>query len=71
MPIVQPGTASLSFAVEATKPLKGVLKADVNILRTVSGIRLPIRCYKVQGEDIGSWLVSNFDIMTYYNYYFL
>ena len=61
MPIVQPGTGKLSFTVEAIKPLKGVMKVDLNILRTVSGIKLPIRCYKVQNEDVGSWLVLNFD----------
>ena len=54
MPIIQPGAGKISFSIAATENIKGVIKADVNIVRTVSGIKLPVRCYIVQGENVGS-----------------
>jgi len=54
MPIIQPGTGKISFSIAAEEEIKGVVKADVKILRTVSGIKLPINCYKVEGENFGS-----------------
>jgi hypothetical protein len=32
MPVIQPGPGRLSFAVKATQPIKGVIKADINIV---------------------------------------
>ena len=55
MPIIQPGPGTVSFSVAATQKIQGVIKADVNILRTVKGIKLPVRCYQVNGENVGSW----------------
>ncbi len=36
--------------------IKGQVKADVNIIRTVAGVGLPLKvnCYKVNGTDVGS-----------------
>ena len=63
MPIVQPGSGKISMAVEAAENIQGVLKADVNIVRKVSGINLPIRCYLVDGENVGSWFVDDFSFV--------
>jgi hypothetical protein len=55
MPILQPGAGKLSFAVTANENIRGVIKADLKIVRIVSGIKLPVNCYKVEGENLGSW----------------
>jgi hypothetical protein len=55
MPIIQPGPGKVSIAVEATEKIQGVIKADINIVRTVNRIKLPVRCYIVEGENFGSW----------------
>ncbi|CAF1263111.1 unnamed protein product [Adineta ricciae] len=54
MPVIQPGEGTLSFAASTTEFIKGVIKADLKIVRTVSGIKLPISCYIVEGEKVGS-----------------
>ncbi|UJR33828.1 hypothetical protein I4U23_021252 [Adineta vaga] len=54
MPIIQPGEGTVSVSVAATENIKGVIKADLNIIRKVSGIQLPIKCYIVEGEFVGS-----------------
>jgi len=59
MPIIQPGTGKISFAIAATEHIKGIIKADLKIVRTVSGIKLPINCYKVEGENIGSCVYTD------------
>ncbi|CAF1300932.1 unnamed protein product, partial [Didymodactylos carnosus] len=33
-----------------------ILQTQLNITRTVSGITLPVRCYKVNGVEVGSCL---------------
>lgn len=69
MPIRHPGNATLQFKATTTQNIKGVIRADVNITRIVSNIKLPIKCYKVDGEDVGSWFVfhlqNNFIISIY------
>ncbi|CAF1033534.1 unnamed protein product [Didymodactylos carnosus] len=54
MPIIQPGEIQLSFAAILETDIKGVVKFDLKIIRTVSGIKLPIKCYTVNGRNIGS-----------------
>jgi hypothetical protein len=54
MPILHPAPGKLSFAVAANEPIKGVIKAELKIVRKVSGISLPIRCYVIEGEHVGS-----------------
>lgn len=58
MPMVHPGPVSLSASLSTTEKISGVIKADVKILRTVSGIKLPVNCYIHEGEYMGSWFVS-------------
>ncbi|CAF2330924.1 unnamed protein product [Rotaria sp. Silwood2] len=60
MPIVQPGTGTLSFAVAATERIQGVIKAKIDIKRKVGGIALPVSCYIVQGEQVGSCTYPDF-----------
>ena len=60
MPVIQPGEGTLSFAASTTEFIKGVIKADLKIVRTVSGIKLPISCYIVEGEKVGSWYRTDY-----------
>ncbi|CAF0767658.1 unnamed protein product [Rotaria sordida] len=53
MPIVNPGQAFLTFIANLKRPIKTIQTA-LKINRAVSGINLPIRCYKVQGIEVGS-----------------
>lgn len=39
---------------ESSRAIDGPLKGSLNIVRTVAGITLPIRCYLVQGVYVGS-----------------
>ena len=43
MPIISPGLAKLNFRLKLKKDLAGNLKTDLNIIRTVSGLKIPIR----------------------------
>jgi hypothetical protein len=70
MPILQPGTGKVSFAIAANENIKGIIKADLKIVRTVSGIKLPVNCYKVEGENFGSWLVFNFYLILLFYFYY-
>jgi len=63
MPIIQPGNGSISVSIIATERIKGIIKADLKIVRKVSGIKLPVNCYIVEGESVGSWLVVDFDLI--------
>ena len=53
-PVLNPGTATVFYEAENIRPISGRLSATFNIIRTVSGIALPIRCYQYQGANIGS-----------------
>jgi len=54
MPILHPAPGKISISIQANENIKGVIKADLNIVRKVSGIALPVRCYVVNGENVGS-----------------
>jgi len=45
MPIIQPGDVTVSFRADLKRDLKGKLQTELNIVRSVSGIKLPIRWY--------------------------
>ena len=47
MPILQPGEATLNFLAEFRRPLNGGLTTDLKIVRSVSGVSLPIRWYQI------------------------
>jgi len=53
MPILNPGEAHLSFKANLKRPIK-TIRTVLNIVRAVSGINLPIKCYKVSGVEVGS-----------------
>jgi len=44
----------LSLKMNLKRALSGKLNAKINIVRTVSGIALPIRCYIASGVYVGS-----------------
>lgn len=57
MPVNHPGPAYVSLNIDVIAPIVGVIKVSVNITRTVSKIKLPVRCYIIDGKPFGSWLV--------------
>ncbi|CAF1055510.1 unnamed protein product [Brachionus calyciflorus] len=54
MPIVQPGNVKLVLAADLKRALSGSLTTSLSITRTVSGLKLPIRCYLAAGVYVGS-----------------
>ena len=47
------------------QPIKGQVKADVKIVRIVSGLTLPVNCYLSNGTYIGSCVYNDFcDLIT-------
>ena len=53
-PLLNPGTPTVSYKAENIKPISGSLPATINIIRTVSGLSLPVRCFQYEGANIGS-----------------
>ena len=51
---MQPGTGYLNLKMLLKRDVGGNLKTTINIIRTVSGIALPIRCYIAAGIEVGS-----------------
>jgi hypothetical protein len=45
MPIIQPGNAKLYFKANFLRGMQGNLKSDIKVVRTVSGLALPIKWY--------------------------
>ena len=43
MPIIQPGSGKITFVAELLREVKGKLKVDLNIVRKISGVALPVR----------------------------
>lgn len=43
MPILQPGQATLTFIGNFLRPINGKLRTDLTIVRSVSGLAIPIR----------------------------
>lgn len=43
MPILNPGSASFNFNVDFNRATSGPLNTDLNLIRTVAGLALPIR----------------------------
>ncbi|CAF1131861.1 unnamed protein product [Adineta steineri] len=53
MPIINPGEAFLTFKAYLKRPIQKI-RVVLKIVRTVAGIALPIKCYKVDGVSVGS-----------------
>jgi hypothetical protein len=45
MPILQPGQAQITFIANLLRGINGNLMADMNIVRTIAGLRSPLRWY--------------------------
>ena len=43
MPVLNPGSGTLNFQANFKRPFKGNLKTTLNIVRSVSGLKIPIR----------------------------
>jgi hypothetical protein len=53
-PIFHPGDMTLSVKASSKRLVQGDVKTDMNIIRTVVGLALPVRCTIVQGLSVGS-----------------
>ena len=61
MPILTPSQIPFSFNFKLNRDLKGPVKTDVKIVRTVSGLSLPISCYLTSTfGNFGSCVYPNF-----------
>jgi len=54
MPIRHPGELVLALTASNRREIKGAVKSKVTIKRAVSGLSLAIRCYLVNGNQVGS-----------------
>ena len=52
--MMHPGEHEVNFRALLQKNIDGALPATFNIIRSISGIALPIRCYMSQNSYIGS-----------------
>lgn len=52
--MVFPDPVMWKFKALLKRPIDGPIKSDVTIVRTVVGLSLPIRCYLVNGDYVGS-----------------
>ena len=48
------------FAAQISQPIKGIIKSDITIYRTVGGIKLKIGCFLVDGNYVGSCVYNDF-----------
>ena len=51
---------NLYLSAKNNKVISGPIKVDINIVRTISGLTLPIRCTLVNGIGIGSCVYNDF-----------
>jgi len=60
------------FRAQNSQPIRGSIKSDVSIVRTISGLRIPIRCYLMEGNYVGSCVYNDFcQILKDFCQYFL
>ena len=50
---------NLVFTGQNSEIIKGVVKGDINIIRTLSGLNLKISCYLVDGNYLGSCIYND------------
>ena len=50
---------NLVFTAQNSEIIKGVVKGDINIVRSVSGLNLKISCYLVDGTYVGSCIYND------------
>ena len=50
---------NLVFTAQNSAIIKGVVKADINIVRSFSGLNLRINCYLVDGNYVGSCVYND------------
>ena len=48
------------FSAQNSQPIIGPIKSDIIIFRTVSGLKLKISCYLVDGNFVGSCVYTDF-----------
>jgi hypothetical protein len=48
------------FSAQNSQTIMGPIKSDITIFRTVSGLKLKISCYLVDGNYVGSCVNSDF-----------
>ena len=58
-PITHPGTITVDTKAEILKAITGKIPGSLNIIRTIAGLALPIRCTLWQGFSMGSCTYSD------------
>jgi len=48
------------FRAQNSQPIRGPIKSDVSIVKTFTGLRLPMSCYLVDGKYFGSCVYNDF-----------
>lgn len=51
---------NLVFRAQNSQPIRGPIKSDFSIIKTVSGLRIPIRCYLASGVYVGSCVHTDY-----------
>ncbi|CAF0814879.1 unnamed protein product [Brachionus calyciflorus] len=54
MPMIFPDPVDWKFKAFLKRPIDGPIVSNVTITRSITGITLPIRCYLVNGQWVGS-----------------
>lgn len=49
----------LKLSGKSSRAIKGNVRSDVKILRTVTGVTLPVSCYLVNGNQVGSCVYND------------
>jgi hypothetical protein len=57
--MIFPEPAKWTFKVNLKRPVDGPLKSDIRIVRTIAGLDLPIKCWLVLGEQVGSCVYND------------
>lgn len=52
--MVFPNPVDWSFKAVLKRPIDGPINSNLTILRTLGGLQLPIRCYLMNGQWVGS-----------------
>jgi hypothetical protein len=53
-PLENPSDATLSLNVKLNRNVQGILRGEIDIVRLVGGIKLPVKCYIADGVSVGS-----------------
>jgi hypothetical protein len=67
LPIKNPGEITVDYEVTVLQNIEGRLPVTVDIIRTVAGLSLPVRCTNFQGIYFGSCTQYDFCLNIFQN----